>query len=52
VGLLAQAVAPMARSEAAGGRAQAVQTVHELAVLCAQLHAALVRVGLRATVGG
>jgi DNA-binding transcriptional MerR regulator len=52
VGLLAQAVAPMARSEAAGGRAQAIQTVHELAALCAQLHAALVRVGLRKTVGG
>ena len=52
VGLLAQAVAPMARSGTAGGRAQAVQTVHELAALCAQLHAALVRVGLRTTVGG
>jgi DNA-binding transcriptional MerR regulator len=51
VGLLAQAVAPMVRSEATGGRAQAVQTVHELAALCAQLHAALVRVGLRTTVG-
>jgi DNA-binding transcriptional MerR regulator len=52
VGLLAQAVAPLARTDGPGGRAHAVQTVHELAALCAQLHAALVRVGLRQTLGG
>lgn len=50
VGLLAQIVAPRTRPD--GGRAQAMQTVHELAALCAQLHAALVRSGLRKTLGG
>lgn len=50
VGLLAQLVPPLAR-QAGGGRAQALQTVHELAALCAALHAALVRAGLRQVLG-
>jgi DNA-binding transcriptional MerR regulator len=48
VGLLAQLVHPLSKQ---GGRAQALETVHELAALCAQLHGALVRQGLRAVVG-
>jgi DNA-binding transcriptional MerR regulator len=51
VGLLAQLVPPLARHGGAGGRARAMQTVHELAALCAQLHAALVRAGLRQVLG-
>ena len=47
-GLLAQLVAPLSKQ---GGRARALETVHELAALCAQLHGALVRQGLRAVVG-
>jgi hypothetical protein len=50
VGLLAQLVTPLSRQgnrDAAGGRAHALETVHELAALCAQLHGALVRQGLR-----
>jgi hypothetical protein len=50
VGLLAQLVPPLAR-QAGGGRVQALETVHELAALCAQLHAALVRQGLRQVLG-
>jgi len=34
-----------------GAREHAEETVHELAALCAQLHAALVRIGLRRTLG-
>lgn len=45
VGLLAQLVLPLSKQ---GGRAQALETVHELAALCAALHGALVRQGLRA----
>lgn len=52
VGLLAQLVTPLARQPGAGGREQALETVHELSVLCAQLHGALVRQGLRQVVGG
>jgi DNA-binding transcriptional MerR regulator len=48
VGLLAQLVLPLSKQ---GGRARALETVHELAALCAQLHGALVRQGLRAAVG-
>jgi len=48
VGLLAQLVLPLSKQ---GGRAQALETVHELAALCAQLHGALVRQGLRAVLG-
>jgi DNA-binding transcriptional MerR regulator len=51
VGLLAQLVPPLARQGGATGRARATQTVHELAALCAQLHAALVRAGLRQVLG-
>jgi hypothetical protein len=52
VGLLAQLVAPLAKQGGRHGRAEALETVHELAVLCAQLHGALVRQGLRAAFGG
>ena len=51
VGLLAQLVPPLARQAGLGGRAQALETVHELAALCAQLHGALVRQGLRQVLG-
>jgi DNA-binding transcriptional MerR regulator len=48
VGLLAQLVLPVARHSGSGGGVdRALETVHELAALCAQLHAALVRQGLR-----
>jgi hypothetical protein len=51
VGLLAQLMPPLARQAGPGGRSQALQTVHELAALCAALHAALVRAGLRQVLG-
>jgi DNA-binding transcriptional MerR regulator len=51
VGLLAQLVTPLARQASLSGREQALETVHELAVLCAQLHGALVRQGLRQVLG-
>jgi DNA-binding transcriptional MerR regulator len=51
VGLLAQLVAPLAHQRGPSGRASALETVHELAALCAQLHGALVRQGLREVVG-
>jgi hypothetical protein len=51
VGLLAQLITPLSRQASLGGREQALQTVHELAVLCAQLHGALVRQGLRQVLG-
>jgi DNA-binding transcriptional MerR regulator len=52
VGLLAQLVTPLAHQGGGpGGRVRALETVHELAALCAQLHGALVRQGLRAVVG-
>ena len=52
VGLLAQLVPTIARQSGSGGRLQALETVHELAALCAQLHGALVRQGLRQALGG
>jgi DNA-binding transcriptional MerR regulator len=52
VGLLAQLVVPLSRQGGPNGRAQALETVHELAALCAQLHGALVRQGLREVLGG
>jgi DNA-binding transcriptional MerR regulator len=52
VGLLAQLVPTIARQAGPGGRMQALETVHELAALCAQLHGALVRQGLRQALGG
>jgi DNA-binding transcriptional MerR regulator len=62
VGLLAQLVPPLSKQGGRGdpaahgtarpdGRARAVQTVNELAALCAQLHGALVRQGLRSVLG-
>ena len=51
VGLLAQLVPTLAHQGGRDGRQQARETVHELAALCAQLHAALVRHGLRQTIG-
>jgi hypothetical protein len=53
VGLLAQLAPVLAHNSTAGagGREQAMETVHELAALCAQLHGALVRQGLRQTLG-
>jgi DNA-binding transcriptional MerR regulator len=51
VGLLSQLITPLARQASLGGREQALETVHELAVLCAQLHGALVRQGLRQVLG-
>src|SRR5258706_2387120 len=43
VGLLAQLVLPLSKQAGLNGRAHALETVHELAALCAQLHGALVR---------
>jgi DNA-binding transcriptional MerR regulator len=47
VGLLSQLVPTLTRLGGLGGRTQAMETVHELAALCSQLHGALVRQGLR-----
>jgi DNA-binding transcriptional MerR regulator len=52
VGLLAQLVTTMAKQGSPGAREHALETVHELAALCAQLHGALVRQGLRQVLGG
>jgi hypothetical protein len=52
VGLFAQLVPTLARQGGLTGRAQAMETVHELAALCAQLHGALVRQGLRQVLRG
>ncbi len=51
VGLLAQLLVPLSKQGGPNGRAQALETVHELAALCSQLHGALVRQGLRAVLG-
>ena len=51
VGLFAQLVAPMARQNDPAARARAAETARELVALSQQLHAALVRVGLRSTLG-
>jgi DNA-binding transcriptional MerR regulator len=51
VGLFAQLVAPVARQNTPAARARAAETVRELAALSQQLHAALVRAGLRETLG-
>jgi DNA-binding transcriptional MerR regulator len=51
VGLLSQLLVPLARQSGINGRAQALETVHELAALCAALHGALVRQGLRQVLG-
>jgi DNA-binding transcriptional MerR regulator len=52
IGLLRQLVAPQARQHTPAARDRAAQTVREVAALSAQLHAALVRMGLRETLGG
>jgi len=51
VGLFAQLVAPVARQNSPAARDRAAETVRELAALSQQLHAALVRIGLRETLG-
>ena len=51
VGLFAQLVAPLARQSDPAARARAAETARELVGLSQQLHAALVRVGLRAALG-
>lgn len=52
VGLFAQLVAPLLRGSDPSARARAEETVRDLAGLSQRLHAALVRVGLRKTLGG
>lgn len=51
VGLFTQLVAPVARQNTPAARARAAETVRELAALSQLLHAALVRMGLRETLG-
>jgi DNA-binding transcriptional MerR regulator len=51
VGLFAQLVAPLARQNDPAAGARAAETARELVGLSQQLHAALVRVGLRAALG-
>jgi DNA-binding transcriptional MerR regulator len=51
IGLFSQLVAPMTRQQGPAGRAKAADTVHELAALTQRVHAALVRAGLRETLG-
>ncbi|MDM4719119.1 MerR family transcriptional regulator [Micromonospora sp. WMMA1363] len=51
VGLFAQLVAPLARQNDPAARARAAEMARELVALSQQLHAALVRVGLRSTLG-
>ncbi|HEU4424766.1 MAG TPA: MerR family transcriptional regulator [Pilimelia sp.] len=51
VGLYAQLVAPLARQSDPAGRARAAEAARELAGLSQRLHAALIRVGLRDTLG-
>ena len=51
IGLFSQLVAPMTRRPGPAGRAQAADTVGELAALTQRVHAALVRAGLRETLG-
>jgi hypothetical protein len=52
VGVFAQLVAPLARQTTPAARSRAAETVRELAALSQQLQAALVRIGLRETLGG
>jgi DNA-binding transcriptional MerR regulator len=51
VGLFTQLVAPLARQSTPAARDRAAETIRELAALSQQLHAALVRIGLRDTLG-
>ncbi|SCL24117.1 MerR family regulatory protein [Micromonospora pallida] len=50
-GLFAQLLLPLARQNDPAARARAAETARELVALSQQLHAALVRVGLRSTLG-
>jgi DNA-binding transcriptional MerR regulator len=51
IGLFSQLVAPLARQNGPAARARAAETVRELADCTERLHAALVRSGLRETLG-
>jgi DNA-binding transcriptional MerR regulator len=51
VGMFAQLLAPLQRSSTPAARARAAEVVQELTMLSQQLHAALVRIGLRDTLG-
>lgn len=51
VGLFAQLVSPLARQADPTAGARAAETVRELTALSQRLHAALVRIGLRETLG-
>jgi DNA-binding transcriptional MerR regulator len=51
VGLLGQLIPLLSHQAGPGGRRKAMETVQELAALCAELHGALVRQGLRDAVG-
>jgi DNA-binding transcriptional MerR regulator len=51
VGLFTQLVAPLARQSTPAARARAAETVRELAALSQRLQAALVRIGLRESLG-
>jgi DNA-binding transcriptional MerR regulator len=51
VGLFAQLLAPLQRSTTASGQARAAELMDELTALSQELHAALVRIGLRDTLG-
>ena len=52
VGLFGQVVGPLSKQRNSEARARAQDTVRELAALSIQLHAALVRAGLREVTGG
>ena len=51
VGMVAAIIAPMARSATPASRARAAEAIRELSGLSQRLHAALVRIGLRETLG-
>jgi len=51
VGLFTQLLAPLVRQHDPAARARAAETARELQALSLRLHAALVRAGLRATLG-
>jgi DNA-binding transcriptional MerR regulator len=51
VGLFSQLLAPMVRQNDPAARARAAETARELTALSQRLHAALVRTGLRGTLG-
>jgi DNA-binding transcriptional MerR regulator len=51
IGLFSQLVAPLARQSGPAARARAAETVRDLAACTERLHAALVRSGLRETIG-